>query len=322
MIRREQARSWLIVAVSLAVMTTLVYQALSLAMALVGWAVADFDPTLRRALEWLALVGLAIIGYRVVARWMDRGYFFVRRLVATRNKPWRTAGIQPAVDALSGAAPLGLYLRSYFDEDWLIPRSRAEAPRLLAASGLHFIAVENSQSSFQPHELLILSVPNRVWRETVFTLMEVAQVIVMDTVTDTLAEMDWARELPTELSFRGREAEVVWRSGTVDELEQILERGLSAKTVVLAPKTWREDVLTGKVERQIRVEEAVARMRHAEIQALRGQSATAAERDRITWFVRTRMKRALLRVEHIACSLDELQRLIATFSGATSNTDT
>ena len=109
-------------------------------------------------------------------------------------------------------------------------------------------------------------------------------------------------------------AETVWRAGTVDELEHILARGHSAKTVVLAPMSWHDEVSAGKIARQIAVEEALALERHAEIRAVRGVKPGAPGDEPVTWFARTRLKRALLCMPHVVCELDQLEREVQTLA--------
>jgi hypothetical protein len=272
----------------------------------IAWYLA---PTLPAALHSIialfVFIAFSLLTDIVFRPTFKRYFRVLRDVLGAKRNPFRVLGVASVVELLHSGAPFGLYLRSFFDEEGFVPTSRAELTSALAALDVNFIAVENSRSPALTEGPLVLSVPPSQWQATVFELMELASVIVVDV---NVGILHWMDELPEEMGFVAGVAEVARRGGMVHELEEVLARKLDGKTVVLAPPGWRQMMESGEIAEQIYREEEEAMKRYLRSRTARGQGVTPAEISKIEWFSRTRLKRALSPFVRVTLSVDETIR--------------
>jgi hypothetical protein len=271
---------------------------------IVEYLIPSLGAGLRSLIATFGLLGSLLFIYKVFGSIFHDAFGALSDSLGFKRNPFHVRGVTSVVATLRNRAPFGLYLRAFYDEDGFVPTSRTELPEALASLDIPFIAVENSRTSTSPQGLLVLSVPSSQWKATVFELMELAVIIVIDV---NVGILHWMDGLPETMDVFAREREVDRRLGMVNELEETLARGLERKTIVLAPPGWREMIESGEIAQQIAREEEEALKRHANINA-RSKRETTKDVSDVEWFSRTRLKRALSLLLRVTISVDEVIR--------------
>jgi hypothetical protein len=297
-LRFEQLRAWFVLSLVFSIFTALFLKALDLESTVSSKLASKLPLAFRLFVRLTAFAVFVWVCWKVIGR-LSRWLRVLAIMFGARRNPFRVAGVGDVVAILRSGARFGLFLRAFGDESVFVPRSRETLPDALRAIDLAFIAVENARADVSLSGMHVLGVPNTQWRATVLELMALATVIMVDVNSGIL---HWMSDLPAEMGFVAREAEVKHRVGTATELEQIVSLDLVYKTVVLAPPGWSEMVASVEIARQIEREESAALERHAEILAARGKRATPQEVSNVEWFGQTRLKRALSRIARVAVS--------------------
>lgn len=309
LIRGEQFRAWLILgsvaAAGAVIWFVIVFVLSGVFDRIVAYLMPNLRAGLRSLIATFGLLATLFFIYKVFGSIFHDAFGALSDFLGFKRNPFHVRGVTRVVATLRNRAPFGLYLRAFYDEDVLVPTSRTELSEALAALDIPFITVENSRTSASPQGLLVLSVPNSQWKATVFELMDLAEVIVIDV---NVGFLHWMDELPETMSAFELDREVDRRLGMVNELEEIRVRGLEGKTVVLAPPGWWEMIQRGEIMQQIKREEEEALKRHANILAARNESRAATELSDVEWFSRTRLKRALTRLLRVTVSVEEVIR--------------
>jgi hypothetical protein len=233
--------------------------------------------------------------YRVL-----RTFFGVRRHLVWRRDQ------TPILSALKGGAMIGLHLRAFADEDRLYPTSRDEVPRALQSiADVFFVSVSNPQHDRFAGSLFVLEVPSGDWKATVFELMQIASIIVVDTNSGIFHWMG-DLELADADNFRRMSAEFRRRLGFIDELREIHANGFINKTVAVVPPGWEDMQRSGEIEGQIEREALVAARCREMYAALRPEGD----------FPRTQLKRILLQVPNTVVAGDQIPSAVERVLGA------
>jgi hypothetical protein len=184
----------------------------------------------------------------------------LRKFLGVRFRTFRRLDPTTIENALRRGKPIGLHLRAFTDENTFVPKTREEVPQTLQSiERVFFISVSNPQHTRTPGNFSILEVPSKEWKETVFELMQIASIIVVDT---NAGFFDWSYDIPLSRikDLRHMCAEFSRRIGFVEELRQIIAGGFDAKVVAIVPpgfKHWKD---SGKITTEIIEEEYKAKL--------------------------------------------------------------
>lgn len=264
----------------------------------------------------ISAIGFIIPSFRsvgfivLIAFYISTTIWFVRRwgkilrqALGVRSRLLRRLDQRPIENAIGGDAKIGLHLRAFADEDTFVPVSREMVNRALGSIGtVFFISVSNplQDHSAGASRIPILEVPSAAWTETVFELMQIAAVIVVDT---NAGIFHWADDIhgSSLASVQAMAAEFGRRLGFVAELREIVANDFAYKTVAVVPPGWAEWKATGKIEEQIVVEEYAAK---------RAKELHPLLIDVDDKFPRTELKIMLLKLPLTVVTEDELRATV------------
>jgi hypothetical protein len=207
----------------------------------------------------------------------------LRVVCAVRFNLFRQINQAPVLRALESNNHVALFLRAFTDEDTFVPLSRNELPPMLRSiEGASFVSVSNPKLAQPDLGFMVLEVPSAEWKEVVSDLMQIASVIVVDTNAGILHWLDNIGGLDPKHAGAVI-AEFGRRIGLVEELQVIVDKGYSSKTVVVVPPGWNEMMLSGEIHQSIRQEQRLA-------EVCRSLQPLIADE---TEFPRTKLKRML-----------------------------
>jgi hypothetical protein len=226
-------------------------------------------------------------------RW-DRVF---RKLFGIRSRMLRRINQTPIENAIRSDIMLGLHLRAFVDEEMFVPTSREEVPRALqSVESVFFVSVSNPQHDRSASGIYVLEVPSQEWKDTVFELVQIASIIVVDT---NAGDLDWSYDIDLAKieNFWAMNAEFGRRIGLIEELREIIAKGFACKTVAVVPPGWDEWKGSGKIEQQIALE------KYAEQHAKQLYPLLRPEGE----FPRTELKRMLLQLPLTVATEDQLR---------------
>jgi hypothetical protein len=233
----------------------------------------------------------------------------LRKIVGLRSPPFRRLDPTPIMNALREERVIGLHLRAFGDEHQLYPQSRDFVPATLAKfKEICFISISNMNNDHFDSKFNTLEIPDKTWKQTVVDLMNIAGVIVIDTNGGIIHWMSELNVIEVVNHFGALSAEFGRSAGFIEEIQEIIARGLSHKLVAVVPPGWPELSSSGKIKNQIFDEQIAA------VYASKKYPLLASEKE----FTRTTIKRLLFKIPRTVVSDEQIRQAVEGVMSTTS----